>query len=196
MSVLSISRSAVILLVLAAPPAAAQAMAHGEPPHIRSAAPPLADHYRVRLTSAWPRLPSIEGCGNGGHEVLEGALGRTAEGNFAGTLTRRTQLLFCGVHGGTEASCALELDGSGAVEMHGVVVSDPRSPSGRALRATWTPRLDHAARVSGACDAEFKRKVERMYLTVRHGVEFALPNAGAAPVTERLEDYAWVVEVE
>jgi hypothetical protein len=35
-----------------------------------------------------------------------------------------------------------------------------------------------------------------MYLTARHGAEFALPNAGAAPRTERLEEYPWVVEVE
>jgi hypothetical protein len=77
-----------------------------------------------------------------------------------------------------------------------MVVADERSPSGRALRVAWTPDASHAARVSGECDAEFKLKVERMYLSVRHGVEFAVPNAGAAPRTERLEDFAWTVEVE
>ena len=56
--------------------------------------------------------------------------------------------------------------------------------------------MAHLARVSGACGADFKRKVERMYLSARHGVEFALPNAGAAPRRERLEDFAWTVAVE
>jgi hypothetical protein len=58
------------------------------------------------------------------------------------------------------------------------------------------PEATHAARVSGECGADFKEKMERMYLTVRHGAEFALPNGEAAPRRERLEDYAWVVEIE
>jgi len=35
-----------------------------------------------------------------------------------------------------------------------------------------------------------------MYLSVRHGVEFSLPAAGAAPRSERPEGYAWIVAVE
>ena len=76
------------------------------------------------------------------------------------------------------------------------LVADEHSPNGRALRVTWTPGAGHAARVTGACDPEFKEKVERMYLSVRHGAEFALPDAGTAPRRERLENYAWTVEVE
>jgi hypothetical protein len=34
-----------------------------------------------------------------------------------------------------------------------------------------------------------------MYLTVRHGAEFALPVAGKG-MRERLENYAWTVEIE
>ena len=107
-----------------------------------------------------------------------------------------THLLFCGAHGTGGGACALTLDGRGGVTMRGVVVADERSPSGRALRVVWTPDAAHAAKVTGECVGDFKEKVERMYLTVRHGVEFALPNDEAAPRRERLEDYAWVVEVE
>jgi hypothetical protein len=34
-----------------------------------------------------------------------------------------------------------------------------------------------------------------MYRTVAHGVELALPAAGAGKRFERLEDYAWTVEI-
>ncbi|HYC31952.1 MAG TPA: hypothetical protein VEB59_06650 [Gemmatimonadales bacterium] len=81
-------------------------------------------------------------------------------------------------------------------DARGTVATDDRSPRGRGLRVVWTPDATHAAKVSGECAADFKSKVGRMYLSVRHGVEFALPNDGAAPLRERLEDYAWVVEVE
>jgi hypothetical protein len=74
-------------------------------------------------------------------------------------------------------------------------VSDEASPSGSALRLSWTPRAQHAAEVQGACSADFKRSVRDMYLSVRHGAEFALPVAGQGR-RERLEDYAWTVQVE
>jgi hypothetical protein len=35
-----------------------------------------------------------------------------------------------------------------------------------------------------------------MYLSVRHGAEFAVPAAGAGKRVERLENYAWTVEIE
>ncbi len=41
----------------------------------------------------------------------------------------------------------------------------------------------------------FKEAVEGMYLNTRHSVELPLIEAGAAPMTRRLEDYAWVVEM-
>jgi hypothetical protein len=188
--------AALALLLLAVPPAAAQAIAYGEPPPIRSRAETLAERYHIRLTSAWPQLPAGDGCENGGDEVVEGTLTRTGAGDYRGTLIRKTHLLFCGAHGSTGDSCALALDGEGGVVMRGMVLPDERSPTGRVLRVAWTPAAGHTARVNGACGAEFKERIERMYLTARHGAEFALPNAGAAPRTERLEDYAWVVEVE
>jgi hypothetical protein len=188
--------AALALILLVVPPAAAQAIAYGEPPPIRSRAEALAERYHVRLTSTWPQLAADDGCVNGGGEVVEGALIRTGADEYRGTLYRRTHLVFCGAHGPAGDRCALALDGEGGVVMRGMVMSDHTSPTGRVLRVGWTPAAGHAARVNGACAAEFKKRVERMYLTARHGVEFALPNAGAAPRTERLEDYAWVVEVE
>jgi hypothetical protein len=74
-------------------------------------------------------------------------------------------------------------------------VPDDASPSGSALRLSWTPRAGHAAEVRGACSAEFKRSVRQMYLSVRHGAEFALPAAGQA-MRARLENYAWTVEIK
>ena len=195
-SMLHPTAAALALLLLAVPPAAAQAIAYGEPPPPRTRSDALAERYHVRLVSAWPQLPAGAECANGGDEVVEGTLTRTASGDYGGTLTRKTHLLFCGAHGPAGDACTLMLDGAGGVVMRGNVLPDERSPTGRVLRLAWTPAAGHSARVKGACGAEFKQRVERMYLTVRHGVEFALPNAGAAPQTERLEDYAWEVEVE
>jgi hypothetical protein len=186
----------VALLAIAAPAAAAQAIAYGEPPPAPVAHDKLAEHYHIRLTSAWPQLPASAGCENGGTETVEGTLTRSGAEDYAGTFTRTTRLLFCGAHGPTGDPCTLVLDGEGDVAMRAMAVEDERSPSGRALRMAWTPAAEHGARVTGACSGEFKEKVERMYLTARHGVEFTLPNAGAAPRTERLEDYAWTVEVK
>lgn len=175
-------------LVLAAP-AAAQALAWSTPP---SAARPaeLAASFQVRLRSAWPQLSATEGCENGGSETLEGTLTRKPGGVYGGTLTRRTHLLFCGAHGSTGDACALVLEGGGDVTTQGTVVE------GRALRVTWTPSPAHQAEVRGACGAEFKEAVRRMYLSVRHAVEFDLPEAGSGPRTEALKDYAWIVEVK
>lgn len=178
-------------------PAAAQAIAYGEPPpagRVRSSA--LAESYRVRLTSAWPQSLVAAGCENGGEETVEGTLIRTGAGDYAGSFTRKTRLLFCGAHGATGQACALVLEGEGKVVMRGVVVPDEEGPTRRALRVVWTPGARHAVTVAGECGADFKQSVERMYLSARHGAEFALPDDGAAPRTERLEDYAWVVEVE
>lgn len=190
--------AAVALLLAGVPPIAAQTIAYGEPPPIPIRAPALAERYQIRLTSAWPQLPGAAGCESGGHETVEGTLTRTEGGGYAGSFRRTTHLLFCGTHGGHRAegeACSLVLDGEGLVAMRGRVVADDGSPSGRALQATWTPDGEPVVRVGGACAADFKESVERMYRSVRHGAEFALPVAGAAPRTERLEGYAWVVEV-
>jgi hypothetical protein len=180
---------AVALSILFASSATAQTLALHGPPTARPGAE-LAASYRVRLQSAWPQLPTSTDCENGGSETLEGVLTRTRSGDYSGTFTRSTRLLFCGAHGTSGEACALVLEGDGQVAMHGIVVD------GASLRAEWTPAAKHVAEVRGACDESFKQGVHRMYLTVRHGVEFALPPAGAAPRRERLEDYAWIVEVE
>jgi hypothetical protein len=35
-----------------------------------------------------------------------------------------------------------------------------------------------------------------MYLTTPHAAEFSLTGEGTGPRTERLENYAWIVEVD
>ena len=117
-------------------------------------------------------------CRNGGDEMVRGMVTRNAAGIYEGTLDRSTLLFFCGTHGVSGESCELVLEGDGKVVVRGVVVPDEASPSGSALRLSWTPRADHAAEVQGACSADFKRSVREMYLSVRHGAEFALPAAG------------------
>jgi hypothetical protein len=88
------------------------------------------------------------------------------------------------------------LDGRGQVQVLGVVTEDERSPSRRGVRVTWTPEANHTAEVRGKCATDFKEGIREMYLTARHGAEFALPAAGAGRSSERLEDYAWNVEVK
>lgn len=157
---------------------------------------PLADAYHLRLASAWPQTSDAdEACRNGGDEVVEGTLRRGVDGVYRGSLARRSRILFCGVHGTSGTACELVLEGDGQVTMTGLAVPDATSPSGSALRLSWRPAPAHGAAAHGACSADFKRAVERMYRTVVHGVEFALPAAGEGRRVERLEDYAWTVEV-
>jgi hypothetical protein len=187
--------SGVALTILLTAPAATQAIAYRELPAPRPGAP-LADGYHLSLKSAWPQLGASRiACRNGGDEMVRGMVRRNAAGIYEGTLDRSTLLYFCGTHGVGGESCELVLEGDGSVAVQGVVVPDEASPSGSALRLSWTPRADHAAEVQGACSADFKRSVREMYLSVRHGAEFALPVAGEG-MRERLEDYAWTVEVE
>jgi hypothetical protein len=187
--------SVVALTILLTAPAATQAIAYRELPAPRPGAP-LADGYHLSLKSAWPQLgASGIACRNGGDEMVRGMVRRNAAGIYEGILDRSTLLYFCGTHGVGGESCELVLEGDGSVAVQGVVVPDEASPSGSALRLSWTPRADHAAEVQGACSADFKRSVREMYLSVRHGAEFALPVAGEG-MRERLEDYGWTVEVE
>ena len=162
--------------------------------HARPAA--LADTYHLKLTSAWPQLAGAgDRCRNGGDEVIEGNLRRDTDGVYRGSLDRHTELLFCGAHGPRGEACELVLEGDGTVAMEGFAVPDRSSPSGHALKVSWRPTAAHGAATRGACPPEFKRDVEHMYLSVRHGAEFPLPAAGGDEVAERLEDYAWTVEV-
>jgi hypothetical protein len=161
--------------------------------------PTLKAAYHVRLTSTWPQ-DAIAGCNNGGLEIIEGTLVRTADGHYTGTFTRRTKLLFCGAHGsreGTNASaCELELTGHGTVAVNGALRSREAGVDGQDVLLVWTPVAGHAADVRGACATGFKEAVKQMYLTTPHAAEFALPLAGTGPRTERLENYAWTVELE
>lgn len=163
----------------------------------------LKSSYRVRLSSTWAQETDAHGCLNGGEETVEGTLARASDGSYAGTFTRRTRLLFCGAHGvrGNDAqtpveSCALTLEGGGTVAMTGAVVADETSPSGRSARVRWTPGPDAEVTVTGACPPAFKAAVDTMYRTATHGVEFPLTTVGQGARTERLENYAWKVEVE
>lgn len=183
------------LTVLATAPAEGQAFAFGEsPPPRRLAA--LADAYDLRLRSAWPQLGAGEECRNGGDEIVEGTLTRDPDGAYRGTFHRRTRILFCGAHGVDGKACELVLAGDGKVAATGTVVADEESPSGEALRLSWRPLATHGATVHGACPADFKRSVQEMYLSVSHGAEFALPEDGVERRVERLENYAWTVEIE
>lgn len=181
------------LTALTAAPAA-QTMTHSE-----AAAPPraaLADAYDLRLESAWPQAAAGgEDCLNGGDETVEGVLRRGVDGVYRGSLDRRTLILFCGAHGVGGEACELVLEGDGKVAMTGYVVPDEASPSGSALRLSWRPSPAHGVTVRGACSADFKRSIEEMYRSAAHGVELAVPAAGAGKRTERLENYAWTVEV-
>lgn len=183
------------LTTLTAAPASAQAIAYGE----ASARPPahLAAAYHIRLRSAWPQEPASNGaCRNGGDEIVEGVLSLMGDGRYRGTFDRRTLLLFCGRHSTDGQACELTLEGDGEVLMTGVVVPDETSPSGSALQVAWRPSPSHGASVRGACPSDFKRSIESMYLSVLHGAEFALPAAGQGRRVERLENYAWTVEIE
>jgi hypothetical protein len=187
--------SGVALTILLTAPAATQAIAFDDRPAPWAGAA-LANRYHLSLKSVWPQLggePSE--CRNGGDEMVRGLVTRQRDGSYQGILDRSTLLFFCGSHGTSGKKCELVLEGDGAVAVHGVVVADDSSPSGSALWLSWTPAAGHAAEVQGACSADFKRSAREMYLSVRHGVEFALPVAGKG-LRERLEDYAWTVEVE
>lgn len=164
------------------------------------ARPALKPTYHVRLTSTWPQQAAGRDCRNGGEETIEGTLAREADGTYTGTFARRTELFFCGTHGthqDTEAAaCELVLTGRGDVSATGVVRDDEASPSGQEVRLVWTPDAAHAASVRGACAPAFKRAMKEMYLSTPHAVEFPLTVADDGPRTERLENYAWKVELE
>jgi hypothetical protein len=166
----------------------------------RPARAALKPVYHVRLTSTWPQEVAAGGCRNGGEETIEGTLAREADGTYGGTFTRRTELLFCGAHGsprGAEApACELALTGRGDVSATGVAWEDEASPSGQEMRLVWTPAPDHQASVRGACAPAFKEAMKEMYLSTPHAAEFPLTSVGAGPRTERLENYAWKVELE
>lgn len=196
------SLAAALALGAAAAPAAAQSAVADAPASLVlttasvPAPPALKAAYRLHLTSTWPQYIASKGCRNGGEETLDGVLTRNADGTYAGRFARHTELLFCGAHGPAAAGCSLVLAGNGAVAMTGVVLSDEGSPSGRSMRVTWTPAPEHEAEVTGQCAVGFKRAVRQMYLTTLHAAEFPLTTVGSAPRTERLDSYAWKVELE
>ncbi|MFL5496265.1 MAG: hypothetical protein ACJ8DC_17910 [Gemmatimonadales bacterium] len=158
----------------------------------------LKSAYHIRLTSTWPQ-EAAGACRNGGEETLDGTLERNADGTYSGSFARNTRLFFCGAHGAEAApaeGCALTLQGKGRVTANGVVMEDETSPSGRSVRVEWSPVPGHSAVVTGACPAAFKDALRGMYLNTRHGAEIPLTTAGTGPRTERLENYAWIVELD
>lgn len=195
---------ALALITFAVHPLAAQTAAPADAPTTvlalgdRPARPrpaALKNEYRIHLQSTWPQLPGGSAdCFNGGEETLDGTLAANDDGTYGGTFERHTRMLFCGSHGPAAEACSLTLKGEGAVVMTGVVTDDETSASGRSLRVEWTPSPSNEATVSGACPEAFKSALERMYLTTRHAVEFPIA-ADEGARTERLENYAWRVEL-
>ena len=111
MSRSTIPALAASLALLGAGPAAGSGA--GRPPAAtaislaRSPAPMtsvLKSAYHVRLTSTWPQEAGAGDCRNGGEEAVEGTLALNDDGTYAGTFTRRTELLFCGAHGPHEGA--------------------------------------------------------------------------------------------
>jgi hypothetical protein len=72
-----------------------------------------------------------------------------------------------------------------------MVLPDERSLTGRVLRVAWTRRRDIPPGERPAVPSS--ERIERMYLTARHGAEFALPNA-SRPADGAARGLAWVVE--
>jgi hypothetical protein len=164
-------------------------------PKIRHGA--LKQSYQITLRSEWPQWGAGSACVNGGEETLVGTLTANGEGEYGGTLRRRTRLLFCGAHGASAADrCDLTLEGDGAVTVSAEVLEDERSPSGRVARMLWIPEPGHTAAVTGTCSDSFKNAVQAMYLSARHSAEVPLTTVGSGPLRLRLEDYPWTVEVE
>jgi hypothetical protein len=60
----------------------------------------------------------------------------------------------------------------------------------------WTPEDPGSVSVTGACPAAFKEALAAMYRTTRHGLEFPLTTMEEGPHSERLENYAWRVELQ
>lgn len=201
-------RSAAILFALVSASAAAaqsqQLLAAGprnsDPPavvtHALHAAM-LKPAYQLRLVSDWPQLSGGGlGCVNGGQEVLEGQVSQTSSGDYAGQLTRKATIRFCGIHGSAAEACALTLTSAGVVTARGPVTPVSPNWSEPQIELRWfTPEGASQAVVEGDCSAQFNESVRRLYLTASHSVEFALPTAGQGPRTMRLDDYGWIVDV-
>jgi len=173
----------------------------GDPPPVASNplhSTMLKPAYQLRLVSDWPQL-SAGGvaCVNGGQEVLEGRLIQTSEGGYAGQLTRKGTIRFCGVHGGAAEACALTLTSGGTVWARGLVTSVGPGWSEPQIELRWyAPEGASDALVEGDCTAQFNDAVRRLYLTASHSVEFPLPAADQGRRTMRLDDYGWIVAVE
>jgi hypothetical protein len=187
--------------------ASAQAVAPRGPHHLSSEGEVAAidrrplvlrSSYKIRLTSAWPQLRTSGGeCVNGGQEVLEGVLTRSADGRYTGVFTRLTGFLFCGVHATAVEACQLSLAGSGEVEAVAQVYRHEEDSVGQGIALSWRPDPERSeVRITGSCIKTFEDRLEAMYLSALHQVEFTLPWAGSGPQVEDLEDYGWVVEID
>lgn len=157
----------------------------------------LKPAYQVKLVSDWPQLSAGGlGCVNGGHEVLEGNLTQASSGDYTGVLVRKATIRFCGVHGTAARPCALTLTSAGKVTARGVVTPTSAGWADPLVSLRWfAPEGASDAVVEGDCPDQFNDSVRKLYLSVSHGVEFALPTADQGPRTVRLEDFGWIVDV-
>jgi hypothetical protein len=173
----------------------------GDPPPVVSNAlhaAMLKPAYLLRLVSDWPQLSGGGlGCVNGGQEVLEGKLTQTSSGEYAGQLTRKGTIRFCGVHGGAAEACALTLTSGGMVAARGMVTPVGPGWGEPQIELRWyAPDGASDAVVEGDCTAQFNDAVRRLYLSASHSLEFRLPTADQGRRTARLDDYGWIVDVE
>lgn len=199
--------AALVLALVSAAPLTAQApqvLAAGprnsDPPAVVSHAlhaAMLKPAYQVKLVSDWPQLSGGGlGCVNGGQEVLEGKVTQTSSGDYAGQLSRKATIRFCGVHGSAAEACALTLTSAGTVTVRGVVTPVSAGWSDPQIELRWfAPEGASQAVVEGDCSAQFNESVRRLYLSASHSLEFALPTADQGPRTVRLDDYGWIVDV-
>ncbi len=157
----------------------------------------LKPAYAVRLVSDWPQLSAGGGgCVNGGQEMLTGTLSLTSGGNYADLLERQATILFCGVHGVAQSACALTLTSRGVVEARGEV--RPVSPgwSEPLVELRWAaPEGASEIAIEGDCTPAFNESLRRLYLGVTHALEFPLPIAGEGRLTQRLDEYCWIVDI-
>jgi len=158
----------------------------------------LKSEYTVSLISDWPQYAVVgSDCVNGCQEVIEGPLALTSGGNYRGLLSRRAIIHFCGSHGMARDVCSLTLRSTGTVSAIGEVRPFTNGWTGPLLELHWSAAIpDTDVVVDGDCPASFNEALRRMYVGVRHALEFQLPVAGEGHLSQRLEDYGWVVEID
>lgn len=151
----------------------------------------------IRLVSNWPQLTAADGsCLNGGQETLSGTLELGSGGNYLGTLRRQAEIRFCGTHGAARDGCALTLTSVGPVSARGEVRPFTAGWTNPVLELRWaTVPNESEVHIEGNCTPAFNEALHRLYLGVTHAIEFQVPVAGEERLSDRLEDYGWLVDV-